>query len=34
MRDGPLAFYAMPGGTLEIFDARFRIPVSTPTPTR
>jgi len=31
-RAGPLAFYVMPGGTLEIFDARFRIPPSnTPT---
>lgn len=34
MRAGPLAFYAMPGGTLEISDARFRIPVNTPAPTR
>lgn len=28
MRPGPLAFYVMPGGTLEITDARFRIPSS------
>lgn len=26
MRAGALGFYVMPGGTLEIFDARFRIP--------
>jgi ferric-dicitrate binding protein FerR (iron transport regulator) len=26
MRPGPLAFYVMPGGTLEISEARFRIP--------
>jgi hypothetical protein len=26
MRAGPLAFYVMPGGTLEIAEARFRIP--------
>jgi ferric-dicitrate binding protein FerR (iron transport regulator) len=26
MRPGPLAFYVMPGGTLEISDAKFRIP--------
>jgi hypothetical protein len=26
MRPGPLSFYVMPGGTLEISDARFRLP--------
>lgn len=34
MRAGPLAFYVMPGGTLEIADARYRIPPLSPaTPT-
>lgn len=28
MRSGPLAFYVMPGGTLEITEARFRTPSS------
>lgn len=27
MRPGPLGFYVMPGGTLEIADARIHIPV-------
>ena len=32
MRPGPLSFYVMPGGTLEISEARFRIPpAATPT---
>lgn len=30
MRSGPLAFYVMPGGTLEIADARYRIPPAAP----
>lgn len=30
MRAGPLGFYVMPGGTLEIADARFRIPTAAP----
>jgi hypothetical protein len=31
MRAGALGFYVMPGGTVEIFDARFRIPPPSPT---
>jgi hypothetical protein len=30
MRAGPLAFYVMPGGTLEISDVQFRIPANGP----
>lgn len=30
MRAGPLGFYVMPGGTLEVFDARIRIPPAAP----
>ncbi len=34
MRAGPLAFYVMPGGTLEISEAKFRVPLSEPPTTR
>lgn len=34
MRPGPLAFYVMPGGTLEISEAKFRMPSSAPSTTR
>jgi hypothetical protein len=33
-RPGPVAFYVMPGGTLEISDARFRVPATHPPATR
>lgn len=34
MRVGALAFYVMPGGTLEISDAKFRVPLADPSTTR
>lgn len=34
MRPGPLSFYVMPGGTLEISEAEFRVPSSAPSTTR
>lgn len=34
MRAGALAFYVMPGGTLEISEAKFRVPLSEPSTTR
>lgn len=34
MRAGSLAFYVMPGGTLEISEATVRVPSSTPSTTR